>query len=80
MAEVCRELRQFPSDIQASAIPFNQLTCSETMTKRVGMDALLETGALSSSVARIPNGFRIDRDEVRELRVAEVAMSASPAK
>jgi hypothetical protein len=33
VAKVCRELRQFPPNIQASAIPFDQLTCRETMTK-----------------------------------------------
>ena len=35
--------------------------CRKTVAKRVGMNAFLETGALSSSVARVPNGFRIDR-------------------
>ena len=31
------------------------------MSKRVGMNAFLEAGALGSFVAGVPNGFRIDR-------------------
>jgi len=34
---------------------------SKTMTKGVGMNAFLEARALSGVVARVPNGFRIDR-------------------
>ena len=33
----------------------------ETMAQSVGMNAFLEAGALGSFVARVPNGFRIDR-------------------
>ena len=33
----------------------------ETMAQSVGMNAFLEAGALGSFVARVLNGFRIDR-------------------
>ena len=34
---------------------------SKTVAKRVGMHAFLDAGALGGFLARVPNGFRIDR-------------------